>query len=98
MLLSVAEDVRSGNRPDHQEMINAKEELYSWIKERTHVMFDLLKKDQEQKLSGETTASKNQKGSPHKTISNITNSSFSDNEYNATKSEWTMEEAMKIAS
>lgn len=39
-LLKVAEGVRDGKRKEHQEAIKQKTELYSWVSERTKVMFE----------------------------------------------------------
>ena len=46
-LLHVAEDVRDGKRPRHKEAIDAKPELYDWIKERVGVMIENLGKEKE---------------------------------------------------
>jgi len=39
-LLKVAEEIRDGKRKGHQEAIKEKAELYSWVSERTNVMFE----------------------------------------------------------
>lgn len=41
--LKVAEDIRDGNRPLHQEAIDSKRELYDWIEKRVAVMMDKKK-------------------------------------------------------
>jgi hypothetical protein len=48
-LLSVAEEVRDGKRPEHQEAIAAKRELYDFVEGRIDVMIDKVK--QKMKLS-----------------------------------------------
>jgi hypothetical protein len=37
-LLQIAEDVKNGKRPEHQEMIASKQDLYGWIEKRVSVM------------------------------------------------------------
>ena len=40
--LTVGEEVRDGQRPQHQEAIQSKPELYKWVSERANVMFEKL--------------------------------------------------------
>ena len=53
-LLSVAEEVRDGKRPLHQEMIDEKQELYDWVNARVGVMIEKMKSsDQVDKSNGQ---------------------------------------------
>ena len=47
-LLEVAEDVRDGRRPQHQQAIDGKRELYDWIDGRVDTMLDNTKNKQHQ--------------------------------------------------
>ena len=41
-LLSVADQVRRGKRPEHQQRIEEKAELYAWIQERAQAMLERM--------------------------------------------------------
>jgi hypothetical protein len=47
VLLQVAEDVRDGKQPQHEQAIECKPDIYGFIKERVKVMFQKLKEDQD---------------------------------------------------
>ena len=44
-LLQVAEDVREGIRPHHQNQIHAQKEFYGWVQSRIDAMFDKLEEE-----------------------------------------------------
>jgi hypothetical protein len=45
-LLQVAEDVRDGQRPQHQELMKEHKELYDWVAARVHVMLEQIPSSQ----------------------------------------------------
>ena len=47
--LSVGVQVRDGDRPEHQEAIQSKPELYQWVQDRANVMFEKLEEEEKRR-------------------------------------------------
>ena len=56
MFLTVAEEIRAGNRPQHAQVIASKrEEIYDWVEQRIEAMFANLDNSTTKSTDGTTT-------------------------------------------